>query len=94
MPNYTEGLYEGREPVTFMEKYTVEFRDTFMRNLAKFRAEAGPDPFGNCVECGGGEEGSISHTPTCVVEGPNPRIFCGESIPSKNEIKLDNAPTV
>jgi hypothetical protein len=51
--NYTEGLYEGREPGTFMERYTVDFRDAFAKHLAK-------------------------------IEGLNPRIYCGESIPKNS----------
>jgi len=41
------------------------------------------DEFGNCTQCGGGEDGSIEHMVWCPVEGANPPIYCGESIPKK-----------
>jgi len=73
--NYTEGLYEGREPVTVMEKYTVDFRDTFMRN---YRASLAA-----CARATGNFPYHASE------EGLNPRIHCGESIPEKVLDKLD-----
>ena len=79
--NYAEGLYEGRDPVTFMEKYVVEFRDTFARNYEANMA------FGEgCLEIANNIERNywasvreMAILTGTIGEGLNPRISCKES---------------
>jgi hypothetical protein len=45
--NFTKGLYEGREPRTFMEKLTVDCRDSFLLHYNQFE---GFNPSIHCEE--------------------------------------------